>query len=333
MDTPDTSIRRAPRTYGRRKIPEAPDLDTSFAAESSASSNRSSPAFSESSPDVPPTSDFETSFNHGDDDVDDDADVRVNLSHRLSWKRRMEEMEKNWEEEMGDVQAPRKMRSSGNDEGPSSSEEGPRRTHGISAGDDDRLNDDADSPSVLPFQRRSIWDDLAQIDKEYDNIQEKARDNPALSSGNVTLDDRLGGPSSRPTGDTESIHDRRSPRSKSPSSSPSPRVRRLAKRRTVVPTSDSEGERAALRSSSPQTSPGALHHIGTPKIASSPTPPTTQELESKGKGKAKARSKTSGGAESDELPVMKVTKKTRNKGADKDKRVKVCSNSTISTLS
>ena len=103
METPDTSIRRAPRTYGRRRDPVTSDVDTALVAESSASSNQSSPAFSESGLDVPPSSDFETSFNLADDDDAEDAlddDGRVAQPRfEFNWKQKMKEIDMRYDED------------------------------------------------------------------------------------------------------------------------------------------------------------------------------------------------------------------------------------------
>jgi mediator of replication checkpoint protein 1 len=323
METPDTYIRRAPRTYGRRKAPDASDIDAALAAESSASSNYNSPTYSESGHDVPPSSDFETSFNQADDGDVGDApdDERVpQPQFGFDWKRKMQDIDKQYDcdDDMDDA-PPQPVLATGSAEW--SRDDRSRATHGISA-DEDGSADDEEIPALQTYRPRSVKDDLARIELEFDESEvtgsHKGRIHP-LSAEDP--DDPFGHPlpilttSSQPTQTKDS--------SLASSRSPSPQIRRLAKRRAVhVLDSEADGE---IAPHSPQTSPSALHPINTPKTTSSPTPPTTDEM-NKGGGKGKARNETTAQEESDELPKVDSTKahsRSKGKTKEKSKRVKV----------
>lgn len=320
METPDTSLRRAPRTYGRRRDLDVSDADASFPAESSASSYQSSPAFSESGRDVPPSSDVETSFVHADDDGEDALDDDLPAKFSFGWKQKLQRIDMEYDDDMEG--APPRAVATDRKEGSAGGR--PRPTHGISAGDD-VSTDDEDAPAPKNHFRSSVKDDLARIDKEFDAASDmgphKGPVLPLSSAGDP--DDPFGGPLSQLTDDSQPTQ------AKEPLTtllrSPSLQPRRVKKRRPVVNASDSELEDG--QHSSPQSSPGALHPINTPRHSSSPTPPTTQEMANrKGKGKEKARSETPADEESEELPTLEASKahgKTRGKRKEREKRVKV----------
>lgn len=326
METPDTSIRRAPRTYGRRRDPVASDVDAAFPAESSASSN-SSPTFSESSRDVPPSSDFDDSFTHADDDdaaddaPDDDEGPMLSKYHFGGVKEKMKEIDMQFDD-MDDA-PPRRLSEPESEEGPA--ERRSRPTHGISAGDDDPADDDGASVPKW-YRRRSVKDDVAQIDMHFDSAASsgtRLHKGESLPLSAQIPDDPFGGPLPERTESSQPVQTSTTP--PAASASPSPRIRRVARRRPVAHASDSDADNA--QRSSPETSPGALHPINTPTHNSSPTPPTTQEMaKGKGKGKEKARSETPAEDADGELPTLATSKahsKSKGKRKEKEKRVKV----------
>ncbi|GJE84413.1 MRC1 domain-containing protein [Phanerochaete sordida] len=314
METPDTSIRRAPRTYGRRREPDASDVDAAFTAGSSASSNQSSPAFSESGRDVPPSSDFDTSLPLGDDDDVDDApdDDRHMLGPGLDfdWRRKLKKIDARFND-MEDAPPPRRLESD-SEEG--STDGRSRPIHDISADVDDAEGGES---VLLPRNlfKRSIKDDLAQIDRQFDRAEvadpHKGESVPLFAGA---LDDPFGEPlpilreDPQPADTTE------------PEEGPSsPDLKRVARRRAVAHASDSDGEDS--QAASPP--PGVLHPISTPKTGSSPTPPTTEEMAKKGKGKQRQESPDN--VDTDELPAVgpsRTSGKTKGKRAEKQKRVK-----------
>ena len=322
MASPDTSIRRAPRTYGRRRNPDTPDVDVASRAESSTSSH-SSPAFSESGNDVPPSSDFETSFVHGDDDDEDAPDgvpVDIPTKFQFGWKKRLQDFDDSFGDD--DMEGAPPQRSLATDDEEGSAEHRPRLTHGISAGGEVSA-DDEDTSEPKSYLRLSIREQLAQIDKNFDDEPGTAVHKVATLplSRAADPDDPFGGPlvelagSSQPT-----IIARTNKASPVSPLSPSPHIRRVKKRQPVAHGSDSEPEDPQY--SSPQTSPGALHHINTPQHSSSPTPPTTQEMAQR-KGKEKARGKV---PDDEELPALDTSRaqgKAKGKRKEKEKRTKV----------
>lgn len=320
METPDTSIKRAPRTYGRRREPDASDVDAALTAGSSASSNQSSPAFSESGRDVPPSSDVETSFNLADDDDVDDApgDDRHMLipQHNFDRKRKMIEIDSKYnDDDMEDVPPPHGL---GSDSEGRSAESDSRPIHGVDAGIVDTA-DDEDAPLPKALFRRSVKDDLAKIDMAFDKAAgaESHKDGALPLSADIP-DDPFGSPLPILRADSQPADTHTS----FPISFPSTRLSRVARRKAAVHASE-DGEDS--RRSSPQTSPSALHPISTPSTASSQTPPTTQEMV-KTKHKGKQRSESPAEVDADELPALGSSKthgkgKGRRKG--KEKRVKV----------
>ena len=297
------------------------DIGTTFPVESSTSSNQSSPAFSESGHEVPPASDFETSFVHTDDDGEDGPDDAVDLPTELGfgWKQKLQEIDMRYDDDddMKDA-PPRRGIVIDTEEGPAESHSRP--THGLSAGDDASTDDEDEFAPKGTFRSR-VAADLARIDEEFDNESGTSshRATRPLASGN-DFDDPFDNPLTRMTSNAQRTHKAESPANSL--SSPSTRIRRVNKRRSVAKVSDSEPETA--QHSSPQTSPGALHPIGTPKQFSSPSPPTTQEM-AQHKGKERARSEET--PVDEELPTLEMQKanaKPRGKRKDKEKRVKVC---------
>lgn len=320
METPDTFIRRAPRTYGRRRDPGASDVDPALHAESSASSHNSSPAFSESGRDVPPSSDFETSFTNADDDVedapDDDGGSPGN-EFTFGWRLKMKEIDMQYDDDMEGAPPPLTVPT---DDAEGSAERPSRPTRDLSAGVDDPVHDEEPPIPKLRYTR-SAGEDLAQIDLEYNEASgTHSHKGAVLPLSAENPDDPFGPPLLLPASNPQPITT--DPKSSRQSPSPSFQTRRVSKRRTVAHASDSESENAGR--SSPLTSPGALHPINTPRHSSSPTPPTTQEM-NKGKGKGKARSETPAEEESVELPALdaKAPSKTKGKRKEKEKRVKV----------
>lgn len=317
METPDTYVKRAPRTYGRRREPDASDAEVALVAESSASSNQSSPAFSDSGRDVPPSSDFDTSFPHGDDDddADDAPDDNAHMlapAHRFDWKRKLKELDSKYDD-MEDAPPARGLESDEEEEG--FAERRSRPTRGIGAGVDDAASDEVISLPKALF-RRSIKDDLARIDMEFDRAEvagpHKDESHPLSADA---LDDPFGPPLPILTEDPQ-LTETRPEASQRPSS---PAFGRVASSKSSVHASESEGEEAS-------PPPGVLHPISTPKRGSSPTPPTTEEM-AKGKGKEKGKTMADSpvDVDTDELPTVGSSKpsgKAKRRDGEKQKRIK-----------
>lgn len=183
---------------------------------------------------------------------------------------------------------------------------------------DDEMDD---APISSRYTRRSLKDDLAIIDQQFDNedMDVEAITKPEASNGLLFKGAHASGPSvSEPS---TSCH------AKAPSVSPPPTTRRLVKQTRYVNDSDSEVPVGRVAQASPRTSPGALHPINTPNTNSSPTPPTSQEMSTRLKAKGKQRSYSSTDEDFEMIPAASSKDsrmKARGTRKTKERRVKVC---------
>ncbi|EKM59359.1 uncharacterized protein PHACADRAFT_249803, partial [Phanerochaete carnosa HHB-10118-sp] len=234
METPGASIKRAPRTYGRRRELDGPDVDAALTAESSVSSNQSSPACYDSGRDVPPTSDCETSLVHGDDedseDMPDDSGYMLDPQNSLDWKRRHKTKGiSEFDDDMEDAPPPRRLM---NDSEGEPVESGSRPAHGIGADSDDAVGDE-DVPRPRTLFRRSVREELARIHMEYDDaVAMGSHKGEALPLSADTPDDPFGVPPPV-LRDTHTA---------SPAHSPTSRFSRVENQEPTAHVSDSEGE-------------------------------------------------------------------------------------------
>jgi mediator of replication checkpoint protein 1 len=179
------------------------------------------------------------------------------------------------------------------------------------------VDDDMDDvPVTSRYVRRSLYDDLAMIDQQFDNedMHVETTGQPEASSGLLSKSADPSGPSASAPSSSRHFA--------SPRVSPPPTTRRLVKQTRYVNDSDSEAPTGGVAQTSPYTSPNSLHPINTPNAQSSPTPPTSQEVSARAKSKGKQRSHSSADEDSDMLPPpssrnLKGTRKT------KERRMKV----------
>lgn len=195
---------------------------------------------------------------------------------------------------------------------------------------DDNDDDIADEVAPTRYVRRSVREELALIDQQFDEedmdiepqrgsgAQDKADDGLLSNEGaSHTSADPLDGPLPVLSGSSQPAEAR--------SPSPSPIPRRTTKRRLQLNDSDSDSPIGSASRTSPQTSPSALHPISTPNTRSSHTPPTSQDMSaSRRQRKGKERSQAAG--DSDAQPTttgVQARRKSTSTRKTREKRIKV----------
>ncbi|KAI0796597.1 MRC1-like domain-containing protein [Abortiporus biennis] len=98
-------IRRAAKTYGRRRDPLTPDPDTSFADTSILSNDVFYTPSSKSSVELPPNSDFDASPSSelGGRDADDVEVAHESRGYQFEWRKKLEDLDKSDDEDLENV--------------------------------------------------------------------------------------------------------------------------------------------------------------------------------------------------------------------------------------